>query len=150
VFPGFELSQIWIHVPNRYLCKKEKTDQAKKEIEMHRYMGMVNFIRNHIPQLSKHILILTELLKNTGKRSKSNKEQEKTHVLSDKKIKEIKGLAHHNEDKQLLLWTDASKGAIGEMICQGKPKRINLTDDLVNRVRKLEELVEPIGFFWQG
>jgi hypothetical protein len=53
------------------------------------------------------------------------------------KNKEIKVFAHHNEDKQLWLWTDASEGAIGGMISQDKPKRTNSTDDLTNRSKKL-------------
>jgi hypothetical protein len=47
------------------------------------------------------------------------------------------------------MWTEASEGAIGGMTRQDKPKPTNFTDDLTNRTKILEELVEPIGFFSQ-
>lgn len=92
-----------------------QSPRNKKELQM--YLGMVNFMRNHIPALSQLITPMRELLKNNVEFQWSG-EQEKAFKQIKTIISQTISLSQFNFEKPITIQADASKDALGGCLLQ--------------------------------
>jgi hypothetical protein len=97
-----------------------ETQSPSNKKELQAYLGMVNFMRNHIPALSQLITPMRELLENNVEFQWTN-EQEKAFKQVKYVIRLISqsiSLSQFDSDKPVTIQADASKDALGGCLLQ--------------------------------
>lgn len=112
----------------------------KNQKDLQRYLGMINYLRNYIPNLAEISTPLRELLK-----KKNDWCWLPIHNEVIKKLNEIitntPVLKNFDETKSIVIQTDASKSALGSCLLQGNPvcfasKSLTPTECMYSQIEK--------------
>jgi hypothetical protein len=86
--------------------------------DVRKFLGLAGWFRNHIDNYAKRTLALTDSLKGRGSNWKWTEEMEKEYISLRDVIRDLKGLAIVNYNKEFLLRTDASNVGMGAVLMQ--------------------------------
>lgn len=121
-FLGYIVSQHGIKPPEEKVKVITDYPRPKTIEELRRFLGMVNFYREHIPNAAVTQAPLNAFLHNTKKRDKTiitwNDEATQAFEACKASIKNAALLAHPSHDATLAIFTDASDVAAGAVLQQ--------------------------------
>ena len=114
---GLEFSPYGYKPLEVILPKLDKIPPPKTKRDIQKFMGTINYYRNHVPALAEHAAPLYELLKKNKRFSWTNVEQEAFDMLKHLCQERIH-LTPLRDEGEIELFTDASEVACGAALLQ--------------------------------
>ena len=116
---GFIVDKVGTKCKAKYVQKIMNVPIPNKKSGLKRFLGLVQFLHNYLPQMQDHIAILSKLTST----SKPNiiewtEDQKKAFYALKESVSNADYLVHPDIDKTFHVFTDASKYGIGGMLAQ--------------------------------
>lgn len=138
---GFKIDKEGYTIIKKELTIKKLDAQPINKKQLQKFIGTANWFRKFIPDLSKHMILITDKLKEDEKKLKwKAKEEEARKEILQLISKAIK-LYHSDPHTKFILECDASENGIGGVLIQNK-KIINVHSKKLNASESNYSIVE--------
>lgn len=137
---GHIFSKLGVSVDDSRINAIINYEIPKNKKDLQRYLGMINYLRNFIPNLSEISTPLRELLKKNNEWCWLAIHNESIKKLN-KAITNTPVLKNFDETKSIVIQTDASKSALGSCLLQQNPvcfasKSLTTTECMYSQIEK--------------